>query len=405
MAQDEDWLGEMLGSPEGQAAPESPPAQAPLPPPISGTPTPSPVRRKEVGWPVPPPPSQEPPEGISPGMLEAPPPRIKTARCPRCNGSIRAGAALCPNCRHELVEGSADEGSKTVIPVLRKPKLPPSSPPAPLPQAPPAPRLEADERRPSTAPPPMPEEPRAQEPPKRRPREAPTPRIYQAPDEFEPAAKPRRDPFVWVLLGAAAAAFAWVQFRQGGSPPAFTDSAAPRPAAPARAAPAPDRASPAQAITPADVLASRAAMPRIIPDAPPPEAPSATAGAAAEDIGAREWVFSGRLRDFLSLKPVSATLVFDDFRSGKQKTVLSDRRGRFRVRLPVAEGDGYYLKVSQGGYLDRYDLDGADAARLPMERRRERAAVAARSVQRIPLSPPAEGRLELDVLLVPESAE
>ncbi|MCX5789527.1 MAG: hypothetical protein NTX64_13640 [Elusimicrobia bacterium] len=134
-------------------------------------------------------------------------------------------------------------------------------------------------------------------------------------------------------------------------------------------------------------------------------APSASA--SAESFSSiSEWVFTGRLRDIFTLEPIrSADLVFEDYTANRRFDVPTDEEGRFHVRVPAAEGAGYFLKVSKTGYTDRYEFEGGEVARLDKEERSRRAAIAARTVQRMALAPQSEGRLKLDLLLVPEASE
>ena len=219
-------------------------------------------------------------------------------------------------------------------------------------------------------------------------------RLFAHPDEVEEYRPKRPNSWPYLLVGAGAAYFVWTQVN--------------RPKELVLPPPPPIILVPTEAPGPP--------MPRMIEEEPPAQVsvtpvapvgqpPAGSSPPSYGELGSREWLFTGRFRDAITLQPVSAHVVFDDFSSGRKKRVRTDARGRFRVKLPVAEGDGYFLKVEKEGYLDRYILEGDEVARSPQSERRERAKTAARSVQRVPLSPLAEGQLTLDVLLIPAGLE
>ncbi|MBI4346442.1 MAG: carboxypeptidase regulatory-like domain-containing protein [Elusimicrobia bacterium] len=357
MPPEEDWLGKMLDS-SGQGDGGPPPDAPPPPPPRRAEPerpiTAVPVKRSPPEPSAPPPP----PEPAMPNLI-APP---------------------------DLFGSSPLDTGPFVPPPMDSPPVPPPPiPPPPIPQGPntrrPAPvdRLFAN-----------PDEPMDLE--RKRQEAADKPPVLLGDPMTEPYQPKRASAWPYLLVAAGGAYFVWTQYLKP-------------------AAPAPPKL-PEIILVPTE--APGPPMPRMIEpeDAHPPQtAPGAEPGtvsiepagpASGGAIGLTDWVFTGRLRDILTLSPVPARLVFDDFRSGRKKTVSTDARGRFRVRLPVPDGDGYYLKVERSGYMDRYVLEGGEVSRYPQAQRRERAETAARSVQRIPLSPVAEGRLVLDVLLIPE---
>lgn len=301
--------------------------------------------------------------------------------CPSCGMPIGSRTRLCPHCRYEFKD-------YTPAPI----RLPAQANAAPV-TAP-----MANDEPPSA---------KAVRPP-------------EFTDRPETLVARRDNPFVWAFVGLAAAAFTWAQLRSGRGAGDIIPLVA-KPAAPRAVQFPPALAEPPAPPPPAVEISEPKPGPSVSPFGenyiPESRDIRSDAGAGATsgevvvtgDLSAgesRDWLFTGRVRDILTLAPVgSAKLRFEDFKSGKQRQITTDARGRFRIRLPVPDADGYFLKVSRTSYRDRYVLEGAELAIQGPEERRERAKTAARTVQGFPLSPTEMGKLELDLLLVPDSVE
>lgn len=362
------WLSEQGGAP-----PPEVPSNAPPPIKLSA-PTPAPVQAAKP--PMVPPPKASPPAGpaakppppavpvpfyddtgSAQGSAEAPPPAVRQPKlpCPRCGAQLRPGFGLCPNCLFEPKDG------------------PLAAPVDPSDHA------------------------KANRPP-------------EFTDRPEAIVAKRGNPLVFAAVGVAAAGLAWFQLRS--RPPADVQSfGTDEDIRTTRPAPAP----PPTVVAPSPPRASPFGEAPYEPQKPAVSAPPGPAGGgevsvtAAPSGGGEEWtgwVFTGRVRDILTLSPVpKAKLKFQDFKSGTTRQAVTDKQGRFKVKLPTPEGDGYFVKIERPSYLDRFVLEGGEVGAQGPDERRERARIAARTVQSVPLSPVEEGRLKLDLLLVPDSVE
>lgn len=374
-AEDEDqalpWVEDKASAP-GKLNLSPPPAEPARPDPRV-KPPPSKVSAPDLPPAVPVPYFEETQDASGP--REAVPVVSKSPKCPRCGKSLRPGFGLCPHC---LFEPEAEPARSSAAP--------------PAAAAP----LKAGE-----------------------PMNAKAVRPPELTDMAEVIVAKRDNPFIWAAVGVAALAFVWVQFRGRPATPRLEPAEPETPAriegldppvgSPPPAPPAPPAQPQGPRSSPFGEQPYEPKQPDILPDskaggkevrivAEPPPAAGTEAGFG--------WVFEGRVRDILTLAPVgSAKLKFQDFSSGTSRSATSDKRGRFRVKLPTPQGDGYFLKIDKPGYMDRFDLEGASAADLGAEDRREKAKVAAKTVQAVPLSPVAEGKLELDLLLVPVGVE
>ena len=117
----------------------------------------------------------------------------------------------------------------------------------------------------------------------------------------------------------------------------------------------------------------------------------------------REWRFSGRVFDLLSLQAVpDAELVFTDPESGSRFPIVTDKNGFYRLVLPAASG-GYDLAVSHPMYEPKYLPEGNPALKdLPPARRREIGIDSAITLQHKEMfSPGPNGELRRDLALIP----
>ncbi|HAH07507.1 MAG TPA: hypothetical protein DCM05_13485 [Elusimicrobia bacterium] len=117
----------------------------------------------------------------------------------------------------------------------------------------------------------------------------------------------------------------------------------------------------------------------------------------------REWKFSGRIFDLLTLKPVSdADIVFADPGSTARYNISTNAEGAYRVVMPSNSG-GYDVLISHPDYEPKFIQDGSPPLRtLPLSRRRALASGYASIIhQRELFSPGTGGKLKRDLALIP----
>jgi hypothetical protein len=117
----------------------------------------------------------------------------------------------------------------------------------------------------------------------------------------------------------------------------------------------------------------------------------------------REWRFSGRVFDLLTLQSVpDAELVFTNPESGKRFPIVTDKDGLYRLVLPADPG-GYDLAVSHPKYEPKYLPDrNPELKGLPLAQRREISIDSAITLQHKEMfSPGPSGELKRDLALIP----
>jgi len=207
-------------------------------------------------------------------------------------------------------------------------------------------------------------------------------------------------------------------WRQSGSAPKAPGPvpfAAQAASAPALARVAPAQGSPGLAASP---LSQTPAPPDPVRSSGLPRARSnaqrrGEAGAPEEPIildsappSMREWRFSGRVFDLLTLQPVAdAELVFANPEGGERFPIVTDSNGLYRLVLPAASG-GYDMSVSHPKYEPKYLPDGnPPLAGLPLARRREIGIDSAITLQHKEMFlPDPGGELRRDLALIPLAA-
>lgn len=223
----------------------------------------------------------------------------------------------------------------------------------------------------------------------------------------------RRRPLLVLAAVLAAAAAGWGAYRYRPfllallQPPAApSQTAAPAPAANARPNGASDGSLPLAAPPPA-------AAPILPPEpaAAPVEAvyttlPPPNLKKPAKLYGDPEvWSVRGDVYDLLSLKPVSgARVVFTSRTDGKSRSVKTDAKGRYRLKLPKLKEGGYNASVSHAAYRPIFLEEMDPPYRTQKAARREDAAQTAVTSQvlHVPFLPEYEqDEVEYGVVLLP----
>lgn len=150
---------------------------------------------------------------------------------------------------------------------------------------------------------------------------------------------------------------------------------------------------------------------KIVPDSeivsPSPALTATEASSAGGSLlAAPHWIFSGIVYDLLTMKPVPrTTLVFEDVGSNRRYTTSSKNSGHFKIRLPEASTEGYYLKVQHRGYLTRVLFEDGRTPRrlrfLSLSKRKGSCRDFARTIEMSKPISPAEDAGPLNLFLVP----
>jgi hypothetical protein len=117
----------------------------------------------------------------------------------------------------------------------------------------------------------------------------------------------------------------------------------------------------------------------------------------------REWKFSGKVFDLLTLQPVAdADIVFADPGSVARFAISTNAEGVYRLVMPANSG-GYDVRVSHPDYESRFVSDGTPPLRdLSAKQRRTLIANHAATLQHRELfAPDPQGRLKRDMALIP----
>lgn len=165
-------------------------------------------------------------------------------------------------------------------------------------------------------------------------------------------------------------------------------------------------ALPGQGQTPADGGAPAAAAPQAAMPAPAtPAAPALSTGTAAQPLQPNFWKVCGQAYDLFSLRPVAkARVTFASSSSPERYRVLTDKAGRYCLRLALLSEGGYAVEVRHRDYLENY-LDESDPPyrQQALSRRREAAELMREAeVLHVPVLPPEnEFKFEHDLVLLP----
>jgi len=312
-------------------------------------------------------------------------------RCPGCSKPVEEKDDVCPFCgkdfstipQKRLFTPTPDAAqSAAPPPAARKAAPGPAEPPPPPPQSvPPATIYE------------------------------PTPYAEVPPAVMPPSTPPLVPPAI-LYAGAAAliGAGIWFVGRPANDPNIPVLTAHPAAQAPAPSAPS----AAAREETPAP---ARPAPPAPKPAADRREAPGQRTADAArraspdpEDVPIimttktkpRELRVQGTVFDIVTLKPVpDVEIIFTDPATGHRAATGTDAEGRYRARLPTAEG-GFDMTVSHPDYEPKYVLDGIPPFKELSRKDRLQAALdEGRTLQHKELLLSAEDKPRRDLALIP----
>lgn len=311
-------------------------------------------------------------------------------RCPSCSKPVEEKDEICPFCgkdfstlpKKKLFTPTPDAAQSAAPPPAPRKTTPGPAEPAPPPpeSVPPATMYE------------------------------PTPYAEVPPAVMPPSTPPLVPPAV--LYGIAAvllSAGVWFMQRPPSDPniPVLT-------AHPAGQAPAPSLPPPAVAGD--EPAPAKPAAPPAKPEArreAPGQRPADAARPAAvdpEDIPIimttktkpRELRVQGTVFDIVTLKPVpDVEIIFTDPATGHRAATGTDAEGRYRARLPAADG-GFDLTVSHPDYEPKYVLDGVPSFKDLSRKDRIQAALdEGRTLQHKELIESAQDKTRRDLALIP----